>query len=195
MAINNTTLSGAVTAYATQFAVVSTTNITAPVLTTGAGMTWLFVENELMWVTGVPVSGTVQVSRGMLGTKAVAHLTAAPVIIGTPTDFPVFLPTLAAFAVAPNSYQGMGTAVASAATIIAPGPVFHVTGTVATNIITPPANFVEGTITIIADGVWTFTSSAVTNGIAMTGTVTTAKSAVSFTYDAATALWYPHRLA
>lgn len=196
MAINVTTLSANITAYQTQFAVGSTTNITAPVLTTGSGYTWLYVESELMWVTGVPGSGVVQVTRGMLGTQAVAHNASANVTIGLPTDFPIFAPKVQAFrSLEPDRYQGVYAPVASAATIVATGPIFHVTGTTAINIITPPANFVEGMVTILFDGACTWTSSAVTNGIAASGTATTAKSAVSFIYDTSTALWYPTRLA
>jgi hypothetical protein len=196
MAINTTTLSAAITASQTQFAVASTTNITAPVLTTGSGYTWLLVEAELMWVTAVPASGVVQVTRGMLGTQAVAHSTTATVTIGLPTDFPVFVPKIQAFrSLEPDRFQGVYAPVASAASITATGPIFHVTGGTAINIINPPANFVEGTITILFDSACTWTSSAVTYGIAASGTCTTAKSAVSFTYDTVTALWYPSRLA
>jgi|SRR5208283_105555 len=195
MAINTTTITGAITAYTTQFAVGSTTNITAPVLTTGSGMTWLYVEQELMWVTGVPVSGTVQVTRGMLGTKAVAHIAAVNVTIGLPSDFPVFTPQVGAFQTeVQNRFIGTGAAVASAPTIIAPSTFFHVTGTTATNIITPPANFVGGEITIIADGAWSFTLSAVTNGIASSSTAAmVAGSAIKFFYDMNTSRWYPSR--
>jgi len=197
MAITSTTLSAAITSSQTQFAVGSTTNITAPVLTTGSGFTFLYVEQELMFVTGVPQSGVVQVIRGFSGTQAVSHIVTTPVIVGGTGDFPNFAPNITAFnAALPNRFAGVSGPVASAATIAAPGPIFHVTGTTATNIITPPTNFVEGRITIIADGVWTWTAStSVTNGIAVSGTVTTAKSSVDFIYDANTALWYPSRLA
>jgi hypothetical protein len=196
MAINSTTLSAAITISATQFTVGSTTNITAPVLTTGSGATLLYCEAELMQVISVPASGVVQVARGFGGTVATAHASGANVVIGLVTDFPNFTPQVTAFTtLAPNRFQGISPVVASSATIVAAGPVFHVSGTTAINIITPPANFVEGQITIIADGVMVWTSSAVTNGIAASGTVTTAKSSVSFIYDANTALWYPTRLA
>lgn len=196
MAINVTTLSAAITAYQTQFTVGSTTNITAPVSTTGSGVTLLYVEAELMYVTGVPASGVVTVIRGYGGTQATLHNASANVTIGLVTDFPQFTPAIAAFQVlAPNRFQGSYAPVASAATIVAPGPQFHVTGGTAINIITPPANFVEGMVTILFDSACTWTSSAVTNGIAASGTCTTAKSAVSFIYDTSTALWYPTRLA
>jgi hypothetical protein len=196
MAINTTTLSGALTAYQTQFSVGSTTNITAPVLTTGSGFTFLYVEAELMWVTAVPVAGTVTVVRGVYGTKAVAHLTSAPVIIGLVTDFPVFTPQVGAFQTeVQNRFVGVSAPVASAATIVAPAQFFHVTGTTAINIITPPTNFVAGEVTIIFDGVCTWTSSNVANGISANGTATTAGSAVKFYLDANTSRWYPERLA
>lgn len=195
MAINTTTLSGAITSYTTTIPLTSTTNVTAPVLTTGSGMTWLYVEQELMWVTGVPQSGTATVTRGMLGTKAVAHLTATNVTIGTPSDFPVFTPQVGAFQTeVVNRYIGTGAVVASAATIVAPSTFFHVSGTTATNIITPPANFVGGEITIIADGAWSFTLSAVTNGIVSSSTAAmVAGSMIKFFYDMNTQRWYPSR--
>lgn len=196
MAITGTTLSGAITAYATQFAVASTTGITAPVTTTGSGVTLLYVEAELMYVTGVPVSGVVQVIRGVGGTKAVAHLTSTPVLSGAVTDFPNFTPQIGAFQTEiQNRYTGVSAVVASAATIVAPANVFHVSGGTAINIITPPANFVEGEITIVFDSACTWTSSNVTNGISASGTSTTAGSAVKFFLDANSARWYPERLA
>src|ERR1700675_4679566 len=97
MAITATTLSGAITSYVTSFGVASTTNITAPVLTTGSGYTFLKVDDELMFVTGVPVSGTVQVVRGFGGTQAVSHIASVPVIVGLPTDFVNFAPNITSF--------------------------------------------------------------------------------------------------
>jgi hypothetical protein len=199
VAINTTTLNGAINAYATNFALTSTTNVTAPTyqsFVAGSTSTWtyLYVDQEMMFVTAVPVSGLVQVIRGVMGTQAVAHITLSNVTIGTPADFPVFAPKVGAFNVLMDRFAGVSAAVASAATIIAPGPVFHVTGTTATNIITPPVNFVEGEITVIADGVWTFTSSAVTNGIFQSGTVATAGTTVKFVFDANTQRWYPSRI-
>jgi hypothetical protein len=196
MAITSTTLSGALTASQTTFTVASTTNITAPVLTTGSGITWLYVEAELMFVTAVPVSGTVQATRGMMGTKAVAHLTSTPVIIGGPTDFPVFTPQVGAFQTeVQNRFGGVSAVVASSATIVAPAQFFHVSGGTAINIITPPANFVAGEVTIIFDSACTWTSSNVTNGISASGTSTTAGSAVKCYLDANPLRWYPERLA
>lgn len=195
MAINTTTITAATTAYQTQFAVGSTTNMTAPVLATGSGYTLLYVESELMQVTGVPVSGVVQVVRGVGGTKAVAHLAGVLVTIGGLADFPVFTPQVGAFQVENNRYVGVSAPVAAAAVIQAPSSIFHITGTTATTTITPPTNFVGGSITIIADGAWTWTSTTSANGIAQTGLVTSAGTAVTFFFDPNTAVWYPSRRA
>lgn len=200
MAINTTTLSGAITAYQTTFVLGSTSNITAPTYASfvqGSTSTWtyLYCEAEMMFVTGIPVSGTVTVIRGVQGTQAVSHVVSTLVTIGLPTDFPNFSPKVAAFNVTQDRFAGISAAVASAATIVAPGPIFHVTGGTAINIITPPTNFVEGRITIIFDSACTWTVSAVTNGIAVSGTCTTAASAVDFIFDANTNRWYPSRLA
>jgi hypothetical protein len=193
VAINSTTLSAAITATQTQFAVASTTNILAPVFTTGAGYTFMLIDLELMFVTGVPIAGTVQVIRGFGGSVASAHGITAPVIVGLPSDFPQYAPAITAFVSAePNRFRGIFAPVASATTITASGPLFHVTGTTATATINLPANFVEGAITVIADGVWTWTAAG---NIAVAGTVTTAGSTVTFIYDAATSKWYPSRLA
>ncbi len=196
MAITATTLSGAITPYATQFALASTTGVLAPVSTTGSGATYLLCEAEMMFVTAVPVSGTVQVIRGVLGTQAVAHVTSSGVLAGLVTDFPNFVAKIGTESpLLPDRFSGVSAVVASAATIVAPGPLFHVSGGTAINIITPPANFVEGSVTVIFDSACTWTSSSVTNGISASGTSTTAGSAVTFTLDAATLRWYPSRLA
>jgi len=195
MAISSTTMSGAVTAYQTQFGVASTTNITPPVFTTGAGFTLLYCEAELMLAYAVPVAGTVQVVRGYYGTQATTHPSGALVTVGLLADFPLFAPQIMAFqTLNPNRFQGVyGGVIASASTITAPGPLFHVSGTTALTIINPPPNFVEGSITIIADGILPWTATAATFGIAATGTVTAAKETVTFTYDPNSALWYPSR--
>ncbi len=193
MALNNTTLTYAISNFATEFDVGATTNITPPLETTGSA-TYLFIDGEMMLVSAVPVSKRVKVVRGVLGTIATSHVASALILAGLPSDFPSFRPEIGAFRLKMDRYFPVYAPVAAAATIVAPGPLFHVTGTTATNIITPPANFVEGAITIIADGAWTFASSAVTNGIAVSGSATAASS-ITFTYDAVTALWYPQAAA
>ncbi len=195
MSISATTLVGAIDAVQTRFSVASTGSITAPNFQTGSGITYLMIGNEMMEVFAVPQSGVVDVIRGWNSTIASAHGATEPVLVGTPTDFATFQPTQGSSVQALNRYDGISAPIASAATIAAPGKIFHVTGGTAINIITPPTNFVEGEIKIIFDSACTWTSSAVANGIAASGTSTTALSTVTFTYDAATALWYPSRLA
>jgi hypothetical protein len=196
MAFNATTLSAAIGTSDTSLSVASATGITAPNFTTGSGITYLSIENEFLLVTGV--SGTViSVQRAVAGTFAQAHGASAAVLAGLPTDFGPVVPSVKAQQdpTPAGALYGYSAPVASAATIVATGPLFHVTGTTAVNIITPPAGFVEGQLTIIFDAVCTWTSSNVTNGISASGTATTAGSAVTFYLDAATNRWFPSRLA
>lgn len=196
MALTATTLSAACGASDTSVVVASATGITAPNNTTGVGLTYLSVETEFMLVTGV--SGTViSVQRGYAGSASAAHGASAPVISGGPSDFGPIVPSVKAQqdATPAGSMFGYSAPVASAATIVATGPLFHVTGTTAINIITPPPGMIEGQITIVFDGICPWTLSNVTNGISATGTSTAAGSAVTFYLDAATARWYPARLA
>lgn len=196
MAFNATTLSSAIGASDTTLQVASATGITAPNFTTGVGITFLSLESEVMLVTGV--SGTfVSVQRGYAGTPVSAHGASCPVVAGLPSDFGPIVPSVKAQQdpSPAGSLYGYSAPVASAATIAASGPLFHVTGTTAINIITPPAGMVEGQVTIVFDSACTWTSSNVTNGISASGAATTAGSAVTFYLDAATSRWYPGRLA
>jgi hypothetical protein len=196
MAITGTTLSAACGASDTSVVVASATGITAANFTTGVGITYLFCETEAMLVTAV--NGTViSVQRGYAGTPAAAHGVTAPIISGAPSDFGPIVPSIKSQqdASPAGSMFGMGAPIASAATIAASGPLFHVTGGTAVNIITPPAGMIEGQITIVFDSTCTWTSSAVTNGIFASGTSTTGGSAVTFYLDAGSARWYPSRLA
>lgn len=196
MAITSTTITSAIGTTDTTFAVGSTTNITAPNFTTGVGITYLFAETEAMLVIGVPVSGVVTVQRGVAGTPVSAHGASCPVAIGGPADFGPIVPSIKAQQdpTPEGAMYGMGAPVASAATIVASGPLFHVTGTTAINIITPPPGMVEGGINILFEGACTWTSSNVTNGICSTGTASTANSMVTFWLDASTQRWYPSRV-
>ena len=196
MALNATTLSSAITASQTVFGVASATGITAPIFNTGVGITYLSCETEFMLV--VAVSGTfVTVQRGVAGTPASAHLSSTPIIAGLPADFGVIVPSVKASQdPTPNGQlYGFSAAVASSATIAAPGPLFHVTGATAINIITPPVGMIEGTITIVFDSTCTWTSSNTTNGISASGTSTVGGRAVQFYLDAQTQRWYPAVLA
>src|SRR5437870_11251881 len=86
----------------------------------------------------------------------------------------------------------IGPAIASAATIAPTYPVHHVTGTTAIVTITPPDAAFSGEICLIADAIWTWTAAG---NIGIAGTVTAAGKAVWFTYDPATAKWYPDKVA
>jgi len=196
MSLTATTLSAAITAQDTYFALASVTNVTAPTPPTGAGNTWLLIGTELMFVEAVNTSTlVVNVLRGQAGTRATSHGATEPVVSGAYSDFPNFRPTTTADQVAPDTNRGFGAPVASAASITASGPLFHVSGGTAVNIIVPYTGFIEGAVTIVFDSTCTWTSSSVTNGIFASGTSTTGGSAVTFYYDAASARWYPSRLA
>ena len=196
MAITATTLSAAIGTSDVSLAVASATGITAPNFTTGAGITYLLIDQEFMLVTNV-VGTVISVQRAVNGSFAAAHGVTAPVLAGLPTDFSgIAIAVKAQQDPSPNgSNVNFSNPIASAATIAAPAQWFHVTGTTAINIITPPPGMLEGEITIVFDGACTWTSSNVTNGISASGTATTAGSAVSFYLDAATGRWYPSRLA
>jgi hypothetical protein len=93
MAITATTLSTAVLAGnpSTDYFinVASATGITAPNFTSGAGITWLLIDQEFMLVTSV--SGTViGVLRGQNGTQATPHVINSQVQIGLPGDYANF---------------------------------------------------------------------------------------------------------
>lgn len=203
MAIVATTLSAAVLVTDTVVNVASATNITAPNYQVGdptkgivSGVTYLFVEQEMMKVTAV--NGTViSVARGELGSQATAHGASAPVISGLPTDFPAFSPAeQTAVPKYPIPFQGFSAPVAGAATNVATGPYFHLTGTVAMVNLTAPAGVVEGgEITIIFDGSAAGLTWTAAGNIAVAGTATTAGSAVTFVFDSGSAKWHPSRLA
>lgn len=86
MSITSTTLSAAITASATSFAVASATGITAPNNQTGSGITLIQVDQEQMLVTAV--AGTfISVVRGYNGTAGAAHASGALVQSGLLSDF------------------------------------------------------------------------------------------------------------
>jgi hypothetical protein len=89
LAIVATTLTTAITTPGqTFFGVASTTNITPPNNQTGAGITFLLVDQEYMAVTAVNTTTlVVTVLRGQFGTPAVTHLSGVLVQAGLPTDF------------------------------------------------------------------------------------------------------------
>lgn len=206
MSLATTTLSGNITNTQTSFGVASASNITAPNFQTGAGITYLLVEQELMQVQSV--AGTVvSVKRGMFGTAAAGHQASAPVLSGLPADFLGFVPAIRGMVTTlPTPFIGVSAPVASAATIQASGPLFHVTGTTTIATILPPSqanlpagvgsgvpNYTDGgEITIIFDGVATWNA---TGNIAVAGSPTTAGSSVTFIFDQNSGKWHPSRLA
>ena len=192
MSLSETTLSAAITETANTLQVASATGITAPNFTTGAGVTYLYVDYEMMVVTAV--SGTlISVIRGIFGTRQVAHSNTQGVIAGLYSDFQNFVPSVTSFTTGVlQKYNGVAAPVAAATTITPTGQYFHITGTTATATINlPSTDFLEGTIFVIADAVWTWTTAG---NIAALGTVTTAGSMVAFFWDGAKQLWYPSRV-
>ena len=200
MALTSTTLTAAVAAQDTYFAVGSVTGITAPVSTTGSGYTWLLVESEIMFVEAVNTSTlVVNVLRGQLGTSAVAHGASAPVAAGAYSDFSNFSPATSSFSVAANKNIGFSAPVVSAATITATGPRFHVTGTTQITTMKPYSGYIEGgPVVLVFDGsgsgiTWA-TGGTSPYAFSVGGTATTAASAVEFIYDASIPGWVPLRL-
>jgi hypothetical protein len=194
MALTITTLLNGIGAFDTLIGLTSTAGVGTPNPASGTGFTYLFVGNEMMHVSVGPRDAhwIPNMQRGVNGTIASAHLAGESVLIGGPADFPTFSPTQAATVGASNRFAGLSPTVASATTITATGDRFHVTGTTPTATINLPPGFVEGSITIIADAIWTWTAAG---NIAAAGTVTTAGTSVVFNYDAATGKWSPSRVA
>lgn len=90
MAITATTLASACGLNDLTVNVASATGITAPSFQTASGITYLFIDQELMQV--ISLSGTViSVKRGMSGTVQAVHVINAQVQIGSPSDFSQFI--------------------------------------------------------------------------------------------------------
>lgn len=84
-----------------------------------------------------------------------------------------------------------GPTIASAATIVVTHQMHHVTGTAAIVTITPPFPGFQGWITLIADGIWTWTAAG---NIFVLGTVTAGNGrAMRFFFDGNK--WYPQAVA
>lgn len=197
MALTTTTFSAAVGLTDTQVFLASLTGITAPNYQTGAGITYLFSEQEMMKVVSLIGTTGANVIRGELGSTVSAHGASAPVTAGLPTDFPGFSPAIeTAVPEYPVKFQGWSAPVAGAATNVATGPYFHLTGTVAMVNLTAPAGVVEGgEITIVFDGSAAGLTWTAAGNIAVAGTATTAGSAVTFVFDLGSGKWHPSRLA
>jgi hypothetical protein len=196
MGITATTLSAAVAAADTVLGVASATYITAPVSTTGSGLTLLKIDEELLFVVGK--SGTqISVLRGQGGTQAKAHAASVPVLVGGPSDYAFFVPALGSVSVShPERFTAIGPPLTGATIAPSGGRVHHYTGTTQLATITVPADVVAGyEIALIFDGSGSGLTWANSGNIAVAGTSTTAGSAVSFFYDPSSAKWHPSRLA
>lgn len=196
MALNATTLTAAIGATDTSFAVGSVTGITAPNFTSGVGITYLFVEQEYMLVLGV--SGlVVSVQRGINGSPTAAHGASCPVVAGLPSDFtglPISIKAQQDFY--PNNLGWSAPVAVASNAVAATGPYFHLTGTTIVKNITAPSGTIEGgTVTIVFDGSGAGLTWDATGNIAVAGTATTAASAVTFVFDQGSGKWHPSRLA
>jgi hypothetical protein len=196
MSITATTLSAAISNSDVVLGVASASGISAPVQTTGSGFTFLKVDDEVMFVTGV--SGTqIKVLRGQLGTPAQPHAASVPVLIGAPSDYPAFAPiTTFTQPSKPDNSMPIGPPLTGATIAPSGGFVHHFTGTTALSTITPPAGLISGgKITLIFDGSGSGLTWDASDNIAVAGTSTTAGSAVDFFYDPSSGKWHPSRLA
>jgi len=207
MALNATTLSAAIGTTDTTLLLASVTGITGPNFQTGfdpvkgagSGPVYLLIEQEWILVLNTPSSATVpvQVKRAQLGSCAQAHAISAPVLSGLATDFPgpIAIGVKAQQDFFPDTL-GWSAPVAGAATNVATGPLFHLTGTTAMVNLTAPAGYVEGgSITIVFDGSAAGLTWTAAGNIAVAGTATTAASAVTFIFDQGSGKWHPSRLA
>ena len=199
MALNATTIVAALDIYKTTFGVTSATGVIVPNFTVGSPLTsnvvYALCEEEMMQVTGV-VGTQVSVIRGAQATVGAAHAASTPILFGLALDFPTFIPAIKSSVDSnPQRFATFSTALAGANTNVAPGPFFHLTGTVIMKTLTAPAGFVGGEITIVFDGSAAGLTWDATGNIAVAGTATTALSAVTFYFDPNTSKWYPSRLA
>jgi hypothetical protein len=220
MAFAYSTIAQALLPTTNSFALTSATGVTASnyqgagtATNPGTGtITYLLVEQEIMQI--VSISGTtVSVKRGMMGTRSMAHPTLTPFTFGLNSDFLNFVPAIKAFSIVqPESgFLGASAAIASSASIIAPGPLFHVTGTTTITNMQPPTsalqsntgpnseeNYVNGfRVTIIFDSTAKVASGGGGTGVAFASSpaANVAATFQDFILDASsgTALWYPSR--
>jgi hypothetical protein len=156
---------------------------------------YIVVEQELMIVTAI--SGTtISVSRGQVGTKAVAHATSSPVASFLSTDNYTGVYGVTPYTNPINPVIGSpltGTPITP--TVYGNGAMIHFTGTTALVNITLPTGVLATEVTLIFDGSGSGLTWTAAGNISVAGTATTAKSSVTFRYDVSTAKWIPSRLA
>src|SRR5277367_2136283 len=217
MAFAYSTIANAMLATDTSVGLTSATGVTASIfqaaINPGVGVqTYLLVDQEMMQI--ISISGTfVNVKRGMLGTRSMPHPTLSPFIFGLNTDFLNFVPAIKAFTIVQPDvgFQAVGPVVASAASIIAPSSLFHVSGTTNITNMQPPTsallsnsgpnseeNYVNGTrVTIIFDSTALVTTGGGGTGPAFAAATLAATAATfcDFILDTSSgaALWYPSR--
>lgn len=175
---------GSVTGVAAPSNPVSTSSIGTP---SGTSFTILYVDGEAMGVFTVnTTTKQVLVSRGWQSTTATAHVAGAKVAIINANQFNVYD---ASSPLGFFSRYTVGAAVASAATIVPTGPIFHVTGTAAIVNITAPSYFTlsAGCMTLIPDGIYTTTNAG---NIAIASTAVVSKAMI-MCYDPVATKWYP----
>ena len=107
MSVTTTTLSSACKATDTSIHVASTAGITAPNFQTGAGITFLQIEQEKMVVISAPNGTFIPVLRGQGGTQQVAHANGALVFIGLPTDFQAFIEIFGSLMTSQQTQEGV----------------------------------------------------------------------------------------
>jgi len=223
MAFAYSTIANALGATDTSFSLTVGTGVTASVFQAATNpavgvQTYLLVDQEMMQIiSGTFGSGVspVSVKRGVMGTRAMPHPTLTPFIFGTSLDFLNFVPAIKAFvSVQPDiNSQTSGPVVASAASIICPSSLFHVSGAASITNMQPPTsallsqsgpnseeNYINGTrITIITDSTAACATGGGGTGPAIAGTVAalTAGTFIDFILDTSSgaALWYPSRKA
>lgn len=110
MALTGTTLSAAVGVSDTLVPVAATTGATAPNFTTGSGITYLWVDQEMMLVLSLVGTTAVNVQRGIGGTQAQSHASGAVATFGLPTDFAGQDPPQSALVPSWASSSGYGAA-------------------------------------------------------------------------------------
>lgn len=212
MAVNVTTLSAAVLLTDTVVNVTSATGITAPNYQIGdplkgisGGVTYLFIDQEMMKVVGV--AGTVvSVVRGELGSLAQAHNSAAVVMAFNPSDVATFYPAeKTAVPAYPIPFQGFAGVVASAAAITAPSAFFHVSGTTQITTMATPAGYEQGgEINVVFDAAGSWATGGTQSGSTgaagtfypfnASSTSTLTGILTSFILDINAAKWIPSHL-
>lgn len=219
--LTQTTLGAAVDAVSTTVKVASITNITKTGGGAVDTILMIDNEAMAVTKQPAAGQLQVEVMRGLYGTKATAHVNGRVVLLGRPREFYVSDPSGAIATAdldvtprinVPTSNQwvapvdhwipgqgnpgnsgtpvpgGASAAVASAAGLVTPsGPLFHITGALAITGFNVPEGFNGGSFTVIPDGTFTWTTA---NNIALAGTAVVGK-ALTFTFDPATAKWYP----